>query len=61
MIGDNEGANKYANLLVHAYPYYQEQFIKQLSSNPAFSDVVQTMQAFHYEDKSELSKILKGK
>lgn len=61
MLGDNEGANKYANLLVHAYPYYQDQFIKQLGANPAFADVVQTMQAFHYEDKSELSKVLKGK
>ena len=60
MVGDNQGANEYANLLVHAYPYYQQQFIQQLSSNPAFADVVKTMQAFKYQDKSELSKILGG-
>lgn len=59
MAGDNEGANKYANILAHAYPYYQAQFIKQLSSSPEFADVVATMQAFHYEDKSDLSKIFK--
>lgn len=58
MIGDNKGANYYANILAHAYPYYQEQFIKQLSGSPMFTDVVQTMQQFHYEDKSDLSKIL---
>ena len=56
--GDSKGANFYANVLVHAYPYYQQQFIKQLSSSPDFADVVQTMQAFHYQDKSDLSKLL---
>jgi hypothetical protein len=62
MVGDNALANQYANVLVHAYPFYQQQFIQQLSSDPAFSDVVQTMEAFHYEDKSDLSKLLsKGK
>lgn len=62
MVGDSSQANYYANVLVHAYPYYQQQFIQQLSNNPQFADVVQTMQAFHYEDKSALSKILsKGK
>ena len=62
MVGDNVGANQYANILVHAYPFYQEQFIQQLSSTPAFADVVQTMQAFHYQDKSDLSKLFsKGK
>lgn len=62
MTGDNQGANYYANVLVHAYPYYQQQFIQQLSSSPDFADVVKTMQDFHYQDKSELSKILgKGK
>ena len=57
MVGDNAGANHYADIMVHAYPYYQQQFIQQLSSDPAFADVVQTMQAFHYQDKSELSKL----
>lgn len=62
MTGDNRGANYYANVLVHAYPYYQQQFIQQLSNSTQFSDVVQTMQEFKYEDKSTLSKILsKGK
>ncbi len=62
MVGDSQGANYYANILVHAYPYYQQQFIQQLSSSPDFADVVKTMQDFHYQDKSELSKILsKGK
>ncbi|HCY38712.1 MAG: hypothetical protein QG651_1328 [Pseudomonadota bacterium] len=56
--GDSKGANFYANVLVHAYPYYQQQFIQQLSSSPDFADVVQTMQAFHYQDKSDLSKLL---
>lgn len=56
--GDSKGANFYANVLVHAYPYYQQQFIQQLSSSPDFADVVQTMQAFHYQDKSDLSKFL---
>lgn len=57
MLGDNAGANKYANILAHAYPYYAPQFIQQLSSNPEFADVVKTLQSFHYEDKSQLSKI----
>ncbi|RTK97586.1 MAG: hypothetical protein EKK64_01100 [Neisseriaceae bacterium] len=57
IVGDDKGANYYANILAHAYPYYQEQFIKQLSGSPQFADVVQTMQSFHYEDKSDLSKI----
>lgn len=55
--GDSKGANYYANVLVHAYPYYQQQFIQQLSASPDFADVVQTMQAFHYQDKSDLSKL----
>ncbi|MEN9946618.1 MAG: hypothetical protein RLZZ293_1004, partial [Pseudomonadota bacterium] len=59
MTGDDKGANYYANILVHAYPYYQQQFIQQLSSVPQFSDVVATMEAFHYQDKSELSKLFK--
>ena len=58
LTGDAKGANFYANVLVHAYPYYQQQFIQQLSSSPDFADVVQTMQAFHYQDKSDLSKLL---
>lgn len=58
MVGDNDGANRYANILVHAYPYYQQQFIQQFSSNPGFADIVNTLQSFHYQDKSELSKIL---
>jgi O-antigen ligase len=62
MAGDDKGANYYANVLVHAYPFYQQQFIQQLSTAPQFVDVVKTMEAFHYEDKSELSKLLsKGK
>lgn len=62
MAGDDKGANYYADVLVHAYPYYQQQFIQQLSTAPQFADVVKTMEAFHYEDKSELSKLLsKGK
>lgn len=58
MVGDNQGALKYADIMVHAYPYYQDQFIKQFSSNPAFADVVQTLSAFHYQDKSDLTKLL---
>lgn len=58
MTGDNAGANQYANVLAHAYPYYQAQFISQLSTNPQFADVVATMQSFHYEDRSDLSKLL---
>ena len=62
MAGDDKGANYYADVLVHAYPYYQQQFIQQLSTAPQFADVVKTMEAFHYEDKSELSQLLgKGK
>lgn len=57
MSGDDAGANQYANVLAHAYPYYTPQFIKQLSSTPQFADVVATMEAFHYEDKSDLSKL----
>lgn len=57
MIGDNDGANKYANVLAHAYPYYAPQFMQQFSSMPQFADVVKTMEAFHYEDKSGLSKL----
>lgn len=57
MSGDNAGANQYANILAHAYPYYQPQFIKQLSATPQFADVVATMQSFHYEDRSDLSKL----
>lgn len=56
-MGDDKGANYYADVLVHAYPYYQQQFIQQLASSPKFADVIATMSAFHYEDKSELSKI----
>ena len=58
MAGDDKGANYYANVLVHAYPYYQQQFIQQLSSDKAFADIVKTLQSFHYQDKSDLSKIL---
>lgn len=58
MVGDNDGANRYANVLVHAYPYYQQQFIQQLSSDPAFADIIATLKAFHYQDKSDLSKLL---
>lgn len=60
MVGDNIGANHYADIMVHAYPYYQQQFIQQLGSDPAFGDVVKTMEAFHYQDKSDLSKLFSG-
>lgn len=57
MVGDDSGANKYANVLAHAYPYYAPQFIQQFSTMPQFANVVKTMESFHYEDKSDLSKL----
>jgi O-antigen ligase len=55
--GDDAGANQYANVLAHAYPYYAPQFIQQFSVMPNMQDIVATMEKFKYQDKSDLSKL----
>ena len=60
LVGDNKGALYYAKLLAHAYPFYKEQFVQQLSgAGTQFADVINELNSFEYEDKSYFAKHFK--
>ncbi|MCC2644315.1 MAG: hypothetical protein K0R94_93 [Burkholderiales bacterium] len=61
MLGDEAGSTHYANILAHGYPYFKDQFAKQLQSDPRFAPQVKAIYDFQYEDRSIFSRTLNKK
>ena len=60
LVGDTQGALYYAKVLAHAYPFYKDQFVQELSSGGVqFADVINELNNFKYEDKSYFAKHFK--
>ncbi len=58
--GDTQGALYYTKVLAHAYPFYKDQFVQQLSAGGAqFADVINELNSFEYEDRSYFAKHFK--
>jgi O-antigen ligase len=61
MIGDDKGALFYANIFAHGFPYFKDQFAKQLESDPRFKPELKAIDDFKYEDRSIFVKLLQKK
>jgi O-antigen ligase len=56
LLGNEELAVYYANLLTHAYPALQQEFIAQMNACTNCTALTSTISAFSYEDKSLFAK-----
>lgn len=56
MLGDENQALYYANLLTHSYPALQQEFIAQMSSCPNCAGLVSSISSFAYEDRSPFAR-----
>lgn len=61
MLGDESSSIYYANLLAHAFPFFKDRFADQLRSSPTFTDEVNTIDNFHYQDRSIFAEMFKKK
>lgn len=59
--GDESGATYYANILAHGFPFFKDQFAKQLEADPRFTPQVTAIYDFNYEDRSIFSRKLNKK
>jgi O-antigen ligase len=56
MLGDENQALYYANLLTHSYPALQQEFIAQMSSCTNCAGLVSSISSFAYEDRSPFAR-----
>ncbi len=56
MLGNEDQALYYANLLTHSYPALQQEFITQMSSCTNCSGLVSAISSFAYEDRSPFAR-----
>jgi hypothetical protein len=61
IVGDESGATYYANILAHGYPYFKDQYAKQLQADQRFTPQVTAIYDFQYEDRSIFSRTLHKK
>lgn len=61
MVGDESGSTYYANILAHGYPYFKDQYAKELQSDQRFTPQVTAIYDFQYEDRSIFSRTLNKK
>lgn len=58
MVGDENGSTYYANILAHGFPFFKDQYARQLQLDPRFTPQVTAIYDFNYEDRSIFAKII---
>lgn len=61
IVGDEDGATYYANLLAYGFPFFKDQYAQMLRVDPRFAPQMTTIYNFNYEDRSIFAKIIKKK
>ncbi len=61
LVGDEPGATYYANILAHGYPFFKDQYARQLEADPRFAAQSALIYNFKYEDRSIFSRTLNKK
>ncbi|MCC2625515.1 MAG: hypothetical protein K0R14_1388 [Burkholderiales bacterium] len=59
--GDETGATYYANILAYGYPFFKDQYAKELEADPRFAAQSALIYNFKYEDRSIFSRTLNKK